>query len=246
MTDPVLLVTGGARGIGRGTVDSALDRGWTVAVLDLSDDGDLPPDVDLLTCDVRDRAALEKAVATVRERHGRIDGLHANAGVADWEPFLTMSEQTYRRTMDVNLDGVFSVCQLVGAVMVEQGRGSMVLTSSVRSVATSSLHAAYSASKGAVNALVMALSNELGPLGVRVNAVLPGAIETPMQQAAADLFFEGSMDALTAAVAEHVPLGRQGTSREIGDVVTFLLSDAASYVHGALVPVDGGLLSNLW
>lgn len=246
MTAPVLLVTGGARGIGRGTVDAALTRGWTVAVLDLCDDGDLPPGVDVHTCDVRDCVALEEAVAAVRERHGGIDALHANAGVADWEPFLTMSEQTYRRTMDVNLDGVFASCQLVGAVMAEQGSGSMVLTSSVRSIATSSLHAAYSASKGAINALVMALATELGPVGIRVNAVLPGATETPMQQAAADLFFEGSMDALTDEVAKHVPLGRQGTSREIGEVVAFLLSDAASYVHGALVPVDGGLLSNLW
>lgn len=245
MSSPVLLVTGGARGIGRGAVDVALDRGWTVAVIDLADDG-LPDGVDVHRCDVRDRAALATAVEAVRERHGRIDALHANAGVADWEPFLAMSPQTYRQTMAVNLDGVFTVCQLVGAVMAEQGSGAMVLTSSVRSIATSSLHAAYSASKGAINALVMALATELGPLGIRVNAVLPGATETPMQQAAADLFFEGSMDSLTEAVAKHCPLGRQGTSREIGEVVVFLLSDAASYVHGALVPVDGGLLSNLW
>jgi meso-butanediol dehydrogenase / (S,S)-butanediol dehydrogenase / diacetyl reductase len=245
MATPVLLVTGGARGIGRGTVDGALARGWTVSVLDL-EAGDLPPEVDMHVCDVGDLAAVQKAVLSVRERHGRIDALHANAGVPDWEPFLSMSAETYRRTMAVNLDGAFWVCQQVGAVMVEQGGGAMVLSSSVRSVATSPLHAAYSASKGAVNALVTSLATELGPSGVRVNAVLPGATETPMQQAAADLFFDGSMAALTDEVAHYIPLGRQGTPAEIGEVVLFLLSDAASYVHGALVPVDGGLLSRLW
>jgi NAD(P)-dependent dehydrogenase (short-subunit alcohol dehydrogenase family) len=129
--------------------------------------------------------------------------------------------------------------------MAEQRSGSMVFTSSVRSLRSDPLHAAYTASKGATNALVTALATELGPLGIRVNAVLPGATVTPMQQAAADLFHGGSMNDLTAAIAARIPLGRQGMPREIGEVVTFLLSDAASYVHGALVPVDGGVLTKL-
>jgi NAD(P)-dependent dehydrogenase (short-subunit alcohol dehydrogenase family) len=227
-------------------VDVALERGWTVAVVDLSHDGDLPDDVDFYACDVRDRGAVTAAVAAVREKHGRIDALHANAGVPDWEPFLEMSEQTYRRTMAVNVEGMFVVGQAVGAVMAAQGAGAMVFSSSVRSVSTTALHSAYSASKGAVNSLVTAMSTELGPLGIRVNAVLPGAVETPMQQTAADLFHDGSMPALTAELAHHIPLGRQGSPREIGEVVVFLLSDASSYVHGALLPVDGGLLTRLW
>jgi 3-oxoacyl-[acyl-carrier protein] reductase len=245
LTAPVVLVTGGARGIGRGTVDAAVARGWSVTVLDLSHDGDLPAGVGFHECDVRDRARVAEVVAEVRQQHGRIDGLHANAGVPDWEPFLEMSAETYGRTMSVNVEGMFVVAQSVGAVMAEQRAGAMVLTSSVRSLQTDPLHSAYSASKGAANALVTALATELGPLGIRVNAVLPGAITTPMQQAAADLFHGGSMTALTAAIADRIPLGRQGTSREIGEVVTFLLSDAASYVHGALVPVDGGLMTKL-
>jgi meso-butanediol dehydrogenase/(S,S)-butanediol dehydrogenase/diacetyl reductase len=246
VTKHVVLVTGGARGIGRGTVDAALARGWTVAVLDLSHDDDLPDGVEFHECDVRDRERLRAVVADVKSRHGRIDGLHANAGVPDWEPFLEMSAETYQRTMSVNVDGMFFIAQSVGAVMAEQGNGAIVFTSSVRSLETDALHAAYSASKGATNALVVALATELGPLGIRVNAVLPGATVTPMQQEAADLFHDGSMDALTSSIKDRIPLGRQGSAREIGEVVTFLLSDAASYVHGALVPVDGGLLCKLF
>jgi NAD(P)-dependent dehydrogenase (short-subunit alcohol dehydrogenase family) len=245
MTEPVVVVTGGARGIGRGTVDAAVARGWTVAVLDLSHDGDLPGGVTFHECDVRDRGQLAVAVTEVHERHGRLDGLHANAGVPDWEPFLEMSEATYTRTMAVNIDGMFVAAQLVGTVMAKQHSGSIVFTSSVRSLQSDPLHAAYSASKGATNALVTALATELGPLGIRVNGVLPGATNTPMQQAAADLFHGGSMSALNDAIAGRIPLGRQGEPREIGEVVAFLLSDAASYVHGALVPVDGGLLTKL-
>ena len=240
-----LLVTGGARGIGRGAVDVARDRGWDVVVADLSP-ADLPDDVDFRMCDVTDRTTVDRVVAEVRRDHGTIDALFANAGVPDWEPFLDMSAETYRQTMAVNLDGVFAVCQAVGNVMAEQGAGAMVLTSSVRSLATSPLHAAYSATKGAVNALVVALATELGPLGVRVNGVLPGATVTSMQQAAADLFHGGSMDELTRSIADHIPLGRQGAAREIGEAVVFLLSEQASYVHGALLPVDGGLLTRLW
>jgi 3-oxoacyl-[acyl-carrier protein] reductase len=245
MTDNVVVVTGGARGIGRGTVDAAVARGWTAVVLDLSHDDDLPDGVEFHEGDVRDRKRLASIVADVRSRYGRIDGLHANAGVPDWEPFLDMSVETYERTMSVNVDGMFFTAQIVGSVMAEQAAGSMVFSSSVRAIATDPLHAAYSVSKGATNALVKALATELGPLGIRVNGVLPGATLTRMQQAAADLFHDGSLDTLTAAIASRIPLGRQGTAREIGEVVTFLLSDAASYVHGALVPVDGGILTKL-
>lgn len=245
MNAPVVMVTGGARGIGRATVDAAVARGWRVSVLDLSHDGDLPAGVVFRECDVRDRTQVAAAVSDVRARWDRIDGLHANAGVPDWEPFLELSAETYARTMSVNVEGMFVVAQQVGAVMAQQRAGSIVLTSSVRSLRSDPLHAAYSASKGATNALVAALATELGPMGIRVNGVLPGAIITPMQQVAADLFHGGSMTQLTAAIAARIPLGRQGEPREVGEVVAFLLSDAASYVHGALVPVDGGLLTKL-
>ena len=241
----VLVVTGGARGLGRGTVDSALRRGWTVVAADLSHDGDLPAEVTFLECDVASPVGVEGLFAEVVSRFGRVDAVHANAGVADWEPFLDMSESTFRRVLGVNLDGVFFTAQCAGRHMAAQGGGALVLTSSVRSVATNTLHAAYGAAKGAVNSLVTALAVELGPLGIRVNAVQPGACETPMQQAAADLFHGGRLDTLTAELIPHIPLGRLGAPEEVGDVVTFLLSPEASYVHGAHIPVDGGLLTSL-
>ena len=241
----VVLVTGGCRGIGLGTIEAALARGWVAVAADLSGQDDLPTGAEFEACDVTDVAAVERAVAAVVARHGRLDGVHANAGVADWEPFLEMSPETYRRTMAVNLDGMFLTAQVAARHMVERGAGSIVLTSSVRSVATNALHAAYGASKGATNSLVTALAAELGGQGVRVNGVLPGAIDTPMNRAAADLFFDGDMTALSREMSASIPAGRLGTSREVGEVVTFLLSPAASYVNGSLVRVDGGLLTTL-
>jgi NAD(P)-dependent dehydrogenase (short-subunit alcohol dehydrogenase family) len=248
MTEPaplVVLVTGGCRGIGRGTVEAALARGWIAVAADVSGADDLPAGAEFEPCDVTDVATIERAVDAVIARHGRLDGVHANAGVADWEPFLEMTSETYRRTMAVNLDGMFLTAQVAARRMAAQGGGAVVLTSSVRSVATNPLHAAYGASKGATNSLVTALATELGTQGIRVNGVLPGAIDTPMNRAAADLFFDGDMDALSAQMSQHIPMGRLGTSREVGEVVAFLLSPASSYVHGSLERVDGGLLSTL-
>jgi NAD(P)-dependent dehydrogenase (short-subunit alcohol dehydrogenase family) len=241
----VVLVTGGCRGIGRGTVEAALARGWVAVAADLSGADELPAGAEFEHCDVTDVASTERAVDAVIARHGRLDGVHANAGVPDWEPFLDMTAETYRKTMAVNLDGMFLTAQVAGRRMAAQGEGSIVLTSSVRSVATNSLHAAYGASKGATNSLVTALAVELGSQGIRVNGVLPGAIDTPMNRAAADLFFDGDMDALSEQMSRAIPMGRLGRSREVGEVVAFLLSPASSYVNGSLVRVDGGLLSTL-
>ena len=242
---PVVVVTGGCRGIGRGTVESALASGWVAVAADLSGADELPAGADFVQCDVTSPADVEAMVATVLQRHGRLDGVHLNAGVADWEPFLEMSEATYRRTVAVNLDGMFRTAQVAGRHLRDAGGGAMVLTSSVRSVATNPLHAAYGATKGATNSLVTALAAELGPYGIRVNGVLPGAIDTPMQHVAADRFFSGDLDALAEQMSRSIPLGRLGTSREVGDVVVFLLSPASAYVTGALVTVDGGLLTTL-
>lgn len=242
---PVVLVTGGCRGIGLGTVNAALAHGWVPVAADLSGAEDLPEGADFEPCDVTDAADVERTFSAVVERHARLDAVHANAGVADWEPFLDMTPATYRRTMAVNLDGMFLTAQAGARHLKAHGGGAIVLTSSVRSVATGPLHAAYSASKGATNSLVTALATELGGYGIRVNAVLPGAIDTPMNHAAADLFFDGDVTALAKQMTRSIPLGRLGTPREVGEVVMFLLSPSSSYVHGALLTVDGGLLSTL-
>lgn len=243
--DKVMLITGGARGLGLGCVQACLARGWAVVAADLSQEGDLPEGAMFLQCDVTVAAAVKDMVAEVVQRFGGLDGVVANAGVPDWEPFLELSTETYQRVMRVNVEGVFRTAQEAGRQMAEQGHGAMVLMSSVRAVASNPLHAAYTASKGAVNALVTALATELGPMGIRVNGVLPGACDTPMQEAAADKFFDGDAHALAEQMARSIPLGRLGRASEVGSVAAFLLSDEASYVHGALIPVDGGLLSSL-
>jgi len=241
----VVLVTGGCRGIGRGTIEAALAQGWVAVAADVSGAEELPAEAHFEQCDVTDAAQVERTVAAVVARHGRLDGVHVNAGVADWEPFLEMSAETYRRTVAVNLDGMFVTAQVAARQMRQQGGGALVLTSSVRSLATNPLHAAYGATKGAANSLVTALAAELGGYGIRVNGVLPGAIATPMNQAAADKFFDGDLQALSHQMSRSIPLGRMGSAREVGEVVMFLLSPTSSYVHGALLTVDGGLLSTL-
>lgn len=239
----MVFVTGGCRGIGRGTVEVALALGWSAVAADISGESELPAGAEFQRCDVTEAASVQTAIAAVVERHGRLDGVHANAGISDWEPFLEMSASTYRKTMGVNLDGMVLTVQLAARAMVELGGGAIVLTSSVRSIATSPDHAAYGATKGAANGLVTGLAAEFGAHGIRINAVLPGAIDTPMSHAAADKYYSGDHTALVAQMGAATPLGRLGTPQEVGEVVMFLLSSRSSFVHGALVTVDGGLLA---
>lgn len=246
MKDKVVIVTGGARGIGRGSVEVLLKRGSRVVVADLGHDNDLPDGAHFIKCDVTSPTSVDATVAETVKRFGRLDGMHANAGVSGfYKPFLEMDDATWRKTMAVNLDGVFYCCRAAAREMAARGGGAMVITSSVRAEATTPLHTAYTASKGAVSALTIALATELAAYKIRVNAVLPGAIDTPMLHDAARLFTNSDMAKLEAFFLNMVPMKRVGKATEIGEAVAFLLSDAASYITGARLPVDGGMLSQL-
>lgn len=227
----VALVTGGASGIGAATVSLLRERGATVVVADLAaGDG-----VEAL--DVTNEAAVDALVATVVERHGQLDlaanvagtsGVHANvtdAATADW-----------RSTMAVNLDGVFFCLRAELRAMRAAGAGSVVnVASSAGRMGVPGL-SAYSASKHAVIGLTKSAALEVARDGIRVNAVCPGSVRTPMLRG-----FVGGDEDLLEKLGRRAPMGRLGEPDEIAEAVVWLLSDAARFVTGNALAPDGGV-----
>jgi len=225
-------VTGGARGIGKAIARRLADAGFVVIVADVVDD---VPGVEPL--DVRD-------IASVRATVERIDAAEplalvvANAGVALRKPLVDVEPDEYDNLMAINVRGVFFVVQAALHAMSSRRAGSIVTICSTSSfTASTGPMAAYDASKAAVKLLTQAAAREAAPLGIRVNGVAPGTVETSLTRGLA------SSDELQALARTHVPLGRLGRAEEIADAVAFLASDAASYVTGHVLAVDGGWLA---
>ena len=232
--DKVAVITGGARGIGRATATLFLERGYRVAVLDI--DGRAlaqASDVLALECDVAVPGQVGSAIKRVDAKYGRIDALVNNAGVAVFKPLLETTYEEWSRVLDVNLGGPFLCTQACAPVMLRNGGGAVVNISSVSGLRASTLRVAYGTSKAALDHLTKQQAAELGDKGIRVNAVAPGPVDTAMakQVHTADIR-KGYHDA--------IPLNRYGTEREIAEAVVFLCSDAASYINGQTIAVDGG------
>jgi len=234
-----VFITGGASGIGRATAEAYAARGARICILDRVDIKDAPPDWLCRKGSATSANDTESALAEMDSRWGGVDVAFANAGVAANKPTLDLSEDDWQRVLDVNLTGVFLTCQHAGRRMVAQKSGLIIATSSIYGLTAGANRAAYTATKAAVANLVRTLAIEWGPHNVRVNAVSPGYVETDMMMA---LVQRGtlSQDKMKA----RTPLPRLGKPQDIAAMCAFLASPGASWINGAVIPVDGGWMAN--
>ena len=238
----VALVTGGASGIGLATAKRLLEAGWKVAAVDRDEkllasvarDLGQPKRVFTSVLDVADEAAAEKVVAMTAEALGGLDGVVNSAGIAADIHALETPVALFRKILDVNVVGTFIVARAAARVMRNTGGGAIVNISSISGVRGSKGRSAYGASKGAVIVLTQVMANDLARYNIRVNAVAPGPVDTPMVQA-----LHSASD--RALWTRYLPLGRYGKPEEIASVIEFLLDGTkSSYVTGEIVAVDGG------
>lgn len=229
------LITGSSRGIGAATARELASRGFEVWINYFRSEREALALADELNCQaVRCDVSDSAQVRAMFEAAGPVDVLVCNAGVA-WAGLLTdMTEAEWRRIFAVNVDGVYNCCREAIPHMVRQKSGCIVTLASILGVSGGSCEAAYSATKGAVIALTKALAKELGPSGVRVNAVAPGAIDTDM------------LSPLTAEdkarLADETALCRLGTAEDVARVIAFLASGDAAFVTGQVIGADGALV----
>ena len=226
-----VLVTGGNRGIGLATARVLLAQGHRVAVTTRS--GDVPVDLFAVKCDVTDAAQVDDAFREVEAAHGPVEVLVANAGVTDDALLLRTSEESFQGVLDVNLTSAFRVAKRASRSMLRARWGRLLFVSSVVGLSGGAGQASYAASKAGLVGLSRSLARELGPRGITSNVVAPGFVDTDMTARLSD--------ARRAEVVATTPLGRTATAHEVAAVLAFLASDDASYVTGAVVPVDGGL-----
>jgi NAD(P)-dependent dehydrogenase (short-subunit alcohol dehydrogenase family) len=234
---PTLVVTGGAKGIGLGAVERFRADGWDVAIVDVDDEAGEAQAARLggiyVHADATSRDELFAAFATVAERHGTIDCLIPSAGITIVGPSADFPEESWRKVIDLDLNGVFYACQAAVEHMPEGS--SVVLISSIAAFRGMQERAAYCVAKAGVLALVRVLSAEWAARGVRVNAVAPGWVHTPFLDDAAA---KGYVD--LAVLAERPPIKRLATVEDIVGAIRYLASPEASFVTGQTLTVDGG------
>ncbi|MDP3890177.1 3-oxoacyl-[acyl-carrier-protein] reductase [Nocardioides sp.] len=226
-----VLVTGGNRGIGRAIAEAFIAQGDQVAVTTRA--GGAPDGALDVRCDITDPAAVDAAFAEVEAAHGPVEVLVANAGITADTLLLRMSEDDWSRVIETNLTGSFRLTKRAAKGMLRLRRGRIILISSVVGLLGSAGQVNYAASKAGLVGMARSLARELGSRGITTNVVAPGFVETDMT---AELPEETQ-----AAYKQQIPLGRYATPAEIAGTVTWLASDAAAYVTGAVIPVDGGL-----
>jgi 3-oxoacyl-[acyl-carrier protein] reductase/7-alpha-hydroxysteroid dehydrogenase len=242
LKDKVAVITGGSRGIGFATVERFLQEGATV-ILTASSQSSADQAVAKLkekypqasvagiSPELTSLHSVQAAFRNVVDRYGRLDILVNNAGVSESTPLLDYTEETYDRVMDLNVKGVFNAARAAAEHMARQGEGVILNTSSMVSLTGQPSGFAYPASKFAVNGLTVSLARELGPKGIRVNAVAPGITETDMMKAVPREVIE--------PMIARIPLRRLGQPEDIANAFVFLASQEASYITGVVLSVDG-------
>ena len=242
LKDKIAIITGGSRGIGFATAEKFLQEGAKVVIAASSDASAAKAvekllekypgaTVEGIAPDLGSLESVKAAVKTVADKFGRIDILVNNAGVSESTPLSDYTEELYDKVMDLNVKGVFNATRAVSDYMVAQGSGVILSTSSMVSKYGQPAGFTYPASKFAVNGITLSLARELGPKGIRVNAVAPGITETDMMKAVP----KEVIDPLIA----QIPLRRLGQPEDIANAFAFLASDEAGYITGVVLSVDG-------
>ena len=238
LKDKVAIITGAAKGIGFATAKRFAEEGAKVMIADVNPFAvkaatDLIPGAEGYVMNVTDRANIEEAVEKIMQHHGRIDILINNAGITQDARLVKMTEAQFDTVIDVNLKGVFNCTQLVVPHMLEAGKGAVVNASSVVGIYGNFGQTNYSATKFGVIGFTKTWARELGPKGIRVNAVCPGFIATEMVKAMPENILKD--------IERRSWLGRLGTPEEMANVYLFLASDEASYVNGVALEASGGI-----
>jgi len=242
LKDKVAIITGGSRGIGYATADKFLQEGATVILTASSQESadravaslrEKHPDAIVagISPDLSSLEDVRRVFFETTSKYGCVDILVNNAGVSESTPFMNYTEDTFDKVMDLNVKGVFNATRAASECMVARGKGVILSTSSMVSISGQPSGFAYPASKFAVNGLTVSLARELGPKGIRVNAVAPGIIETDMMKAV-------PKDVIDPMIA-RIPLRRLGQPEDIANAFVFLASDEASYITGVVLSVDG-------
>ena len=242
LENKVAIITGGSRGIGYATAEAFLREGATVIITASTPESAQRAAerlrqtfggraVDGIAPDLSSLASVTEAFRRVEETYGPIDILVNNAGVSARTPFTEFTEEEYDRVMDLNVKGVFTASRVVAESMAARGRGVILNTSSMVSIYGQPSGFAYPASKFAVNGLTLSLARELGPKGIRVNAVAPGITATDMMKAVPKEIIE--------PMIAQIPLRRLGKPEDVANAFVFLASDEASYITGVILNVDG-------
>ena len=239
-------VIGAGSGIGRAVAEGAAHQGADVFCFDIKSDG-VNETAEMIVkdgglaeagvCDITDQTSVNEAIARAAAKHGRLDGVVCTPAINVRKPILKYTGEEFDRVVKVNLHGNFNVLQSAGSLMVPQGYGSVVLFSSIRSIVTEPGQSVYSMTKAGILQLVKTAATEWGTKGVRVNAVGPGVIETPLTAP-----IKQQPDWYNAYAMKN-PMNRWAKASEMAGPTIFLLSDAASYVTGTIIYADGGWLA---
>lgn len=242
LKDKIAVITGGSRGIGFATAQKFIREGATVIITASTAESaqrgveklleEFPKaTVEGISPNLTDLAAVQRAFEKIISKYGRIDVLVNNAGISESTPLEHYTEELFDKVMDLNVKGVFNPIRAVVDSMTKQGGGVILSTSSMVSISGQPSGFAYPASKFALNGMTVSLARELGPKGIRVNAVAPGIIETDMMKAVPREVIEPMID--------RVPLRRLGKPEDIANAFAFLASDEATYISGVVLSVDG-------